>query len=142
MATGISSLVFVPLLAIFFAHIMWAFGSTWPVKDQKMLARTVAGFKGIEKMPPRFATFGVAIAAFAAGIIGLLLSDPETNNTLTLLGVLLAGIFLFRGILGFTSKWRELTPEEPFRTLDRKIYSPLCIGIGICFVTLVAMRLT
>lgn len=140
MITGISSLIFVALLAVFFAHMMWAFGSTWPLQDEKSLARTVAGFKGIEKMPPKLASLGVAIAIAFASIIGLLLSDPAPNAPITIIGALLTLVFLGRGTIGFTPKWHALTPEEPFRSLDRKVYSPLCLGIGACFLILVILR--
>ena len=53
MIPGIASLIFVPLLAIFFAHIMWAFGSTWPVADEQALARTVIGIRNTTRMPSR-----------------------------------------------------------------------------------------
>ena len=32
-------------------------------------------------------------------------------------------------------------PVEPFRTLDRKTYSPLCLALGVGFIVLVVMRL-
>ena len=141
MITGLSSLIFVPLLAVSMVHLLWAFGSAWPVNDEKILARTVAGFKNIEKMPPRLASLSVAVLVFGAGVIGLALSDPAPNLSLTLLGAASAMVFLARGAIGFSSKWAEITPEEPFRTLDRKVYSPLCLGIGACFLGLVLWRL-
>lgn len=142
MISGIASLVFIPLLSIFFVHIMWAFGSTYPVKDQKSLARTVVGFKGIEKMPPRLASFAVAIAVFAAGIWALAMTDTNPSMVLTLGGVVLALVFGLRGIVGFTPQWRAMTPEEPFAELDRRIYSPLCLCLGSGFAYLVYWRLT
>jgi len=141
MIAGISSLVFIPLLAIFMVHILWAFGSTWPAQDQKTLARTVTGFKGVEHMPPRIASAAVAIAVLAAGTWALFMSDPAPNPLLTLGGGVLAFVFLGRGVAGYTKKWRDLTPEEPFATFDRKLYSPLCLGIGIGFLFLTIWRL-
>jgi len=141
MIAGISSLVFVPLLAVSLVHFLWAFGSNWPVNDQKTLARTVAGFKGIDHMPPRTVSASVAIAILFAGIWALFMSDPAPNHWLTLGGGAFALVFLGRGIAGFTKKWRALTPEEPFATFDRKLYSPLCLGVGTGFLLLTIWRL-
>ncbi len=141
MISGLASLVFIPLLAVSMVHMAWAFGATYPVKDEKMLARTVAGFKDIEKMPPRLASFAVSLLALGAGIWGLALTDPSTSIILTAGGILLALAFLGRGIIGYTRRWRELTPEEPFATLDKKIYSPLCLFLGAGFLTLSALRI-
>ncbi len=141
MVAGIASLTFIPLLAISLVHLLWAFGLTYPAKDELMLARTVAGFKGIEKMPPKLASLGVAVATMFAGIWALALTDASPSLVLTGGGIVLMLVFLARGFIGFTKKWREMTPEEPFATFDRKLYSPLCIGIGLGFLVLTALRL-
>ena len=141
MIPGIASLIFVPLLAIFFAHIMWAFGSTWPVADETALTRTVTGMRNASRMPPRIATFFVAIAVFAAGIIALMLTDPGRDAGLTAFGAVVGTVFLVRGVLGYTPKWRAFTPEEPFATLDRRIYSPVCLFIAAGYALLTIWRL-
>ncbi len=141
MISGLASLVFIPLLAIAIVHLAWAFGATYPAKTEKSLAQTVTGFKGVEKMPPRLASLAVAIFTFAAGIWGLALTDASPSIILTAGGIVLTLIFLARGIIGFTPRWRELTPEEPFATFDKKLYSPLCLGLGIGFLTLTALRI-
>jgi len=127
MLSGLASLIFIPLLAISIVHMAWAFGATYPVKD--------------EKMPPRLASFAVSLLSFAAGIWALALTDPSTSVLLTIGGVLLTLAFLGRGIFGYTKRWRELTPEEPFASLDKKIYSPLFIFIGTGFLILSALRI-
>ncbi len=138
---GIAALVFIPLLAIALVHFIWALGFNYPAKDQKSLARTVAGFKGIEKMPPRIMSALVGIGILSAGIWVLAMADPMDSLILTLGGTILALIFLGRGIFGYTKKWAKITPEEPFRMLDKKIYSPLCIGIGAGILSLVFWRI-
>ena len=55
--------------------------------------------------------------------------------------MLLALVFLARGVLGYTAGWRARFPTEPFATLDRKNYSPLCLVLGAGFLILVVMRL-
>lgn len=142
MTTGIASIVFVLLLAVSMAHFMWAIGRKWPVKDEKRLAQTVVGFKGVERMPPKLMSFAVSVMALAAGIIGLSLADKLSGGWwLDALGILFGLVFLARGVLGYTAYWAALTPEEPFRTLDRKNYSPLCLVLGLGFLTLVILRL-
>jgi len=141
MIPGIASLIFIPLLAISIIHIAWSFGATYPAKSELMLARTVAGFKGIEKMPPRLVSFGVSLLALTAGLWALALTDPSTSLLLTAGGIVLTLVFLGRGIVGYTQRWRELTPEEPFASLDKKIYSPLFLYIGSGFLILTALRI-
>jgi hypothetical protein len=48
----------------------------------------------------------------------------------------IALVFLGRGIAGFTSAWRRLTPEMPFARLDVRYYSPLCLVLGAGFIVL------
>lgn len=142
MIMGIASLVFIPLLAVSMAHFLWAIGKSWPIRDPALLARTVTGFKGVDRMPPRLMSLAVSVATLLAGIVALSLADPEAGGQwLNLLGLGAGAIFLARGIIGYLPFWAELTPEEPFRTLDRKNYSPLCIGLGLGFFLLVALRL-
>ena len=93
-------------------------------------------------MPNRFITLIVALLVLAAGIIALSLADHTSGGwPLTGLGIILAAIFIGRGILGYTLGWRARFPTEPFATLDRKNYSPLCFWIGAGFLILVLMRL-
>jgi hypothetical protein len=138
----VGSLTFVPLLMVALAHFFWALGSTWPIKNETLLAQTVVGTPGVTRMPNRFVTFIVSLLVLAAGIVALALADHTSGGiTLTLLGVLLAIVFIARGILGYTTGWRARFPVEPFATLDRRNYSPLCLWIGAGFLILVVMRL-
>jgi hypothetical protein len=142
MSMLIAALVFVPLLAIALAHLIWSFGGSWPIRDQALLARTVVGRPGITRMPPKLASLAVALAMLAAGIVALSLADDTAGGTgLTLLGALLAAIFLARGLVGYTAYWRARFPEEPFATLDRRNYSPVSLAIGVGLLLLVLMRL-
>ena len=138
----VGSLTFVPLLMVALAHFFWALGSTWPIKNETLLAQTVIGTPGVVKMPNRFGTLIVALLVLAAGIVALSLADHTSGGwPLTVLGLVLAAIFIGRGILGYTAGWRARFPTEPFATLDRKNYSPLCLWIGAGFLILVLMRL-
>jgi len=138
----VGSLTFLPLFTVAFAHYLWAFGNTWPIRNEALLAQTVVGRPGITKMPNRFVTFVVATALIVFGIVALSLADPVAGGVgLTVLGILLALVFIARGVLGYTPGWRAQFPTEPFASLDRKNYSPLCFWIGAGFLILVLMRL-
>jgi hypothetical protein len=125
-----------------FAHLLWALGSSWPIRDQMLLAQAVVGTPGITRMPNRLLTFIISLLLLAAGIIALSLADHASGGIgLTVAGAVLAMAFLARGVLGYTAGWRARHPVEPFATLDRKNYSPLCLWIGAGFLILVGMRL-
>jgi hypothetical protein len=142
MSVVIAYFTFLPLLMVSFAHLLWALGTTWPIQSEALLAQTVIGTRGVTRMPNRLLTLLVAIALFAMTLVAMGLADKADGGlTRTLLGVALAVIFLGRGILGYTSFWRERFPTEPFATLDRKNYSPLCLWIGAGFVILLVLRL-
>ena len=142
MSIPLASLMFVLLLSVAVAHLLWSIGQTWPIRDEKLLAQTVVGTRDIQKMPPRLASFAVAVATFAAGILALSLADHDSGGMLlTLAGIALAAIFLGRGIAGYTPGWAARTPEPNFRLNDRRVYSPLCLLLGAGFLALVFMRL-
>jgi hypothetical protein len=141
MSMLVAALIFVVLLAVAIAHFLWAVGSPWPISDPALLARTVIGRPGVTRVP-RLASLFVSIAVLAAGILALALADHTAGGwELTLLGLVLAAVFLGRGAIGYTQGWRARFSEEPFATLDRKNYSPLCLAIGVGYVLLVIMRL-
>jgi hypothetical protein len=138
----VGSLTFVPLLMVAVAHFLWSLGRTWPIRNEALLAQTVVGLPGITKMPPKLASFAVFLFVLAAGVVALALADHTSGSWwLTALGVVLAVVFIGRGVLGYTAGWRARFPTEPFATLDRKNYSPLCLWIGAGFLILVIMRL-
>lgn len=142
MTTAAASILFLCLLTVSLAHLLWAFGSPWPIRDPDLLARTVIGSPKVQRVP-RFASFVVAVLVFAAAAIGSALGDKESGGMLlTLAGIALTLIFGIRGILGYTAGWRARFPLEPFATLDRRIYSPLCLIVAACFAILVITRLT
>ncbi|HEY8574892.1 MAG TPA: DUF3995 domain-containing protein [Devosia sp.] len=142
MSMLIAAFMFVALLAVATAHFAWSLGSTWPIRGEKLLAQTVVGFEGIERMPPRLASFAVAVATLAAGILALALADHDSGGVpLTLSGLPLAAVFLARGFVGYSAWWARKTPEPNFRLNDRRVYSPLCLFLGFGFLALVVLRL-
>jgi hypothetical protein len=140
MSMFVAALIFVVLLTVSIAHLMWAVGSPWPIRDPVLLAKTVIGVPGVTRVP-RFASLVISIAVLAAGVAALALADHTGGGLLlSLVGIVLAAVFLGRGAIGYTAGWRARFSEEPFATLDRKNYSPLCIALGVGFLLLVTMR--
>lgn len=142
MTTAAASILFLCLLTVSLAHFLWAIGSKWPIRDPELLARTVIGSPKVQRVP-KFASFVVAVLVLIAAAIGSALADPASGGLLlTLAGAALTLIFGIRGALGYTDFWRARFPLEPFATLDRRIYSPLCLIVALCFAVLVITRLT
>jgi hypothetical protein len=142
MSMLIAAFMFVALLSVSFAHFLWSIGRTWPIREEKLLAQTVVGTKDIQRMPPRLASFGVAVFTLLCGVIALALADHDSGGLpLTLFGLPFAAIFLARGIVGYTPWFQAKTPEPNFRLNDRRVYSPLCLALGAGFLVLVVMRL-
>ncbi|KKC37468.1 hypothetical protein WH87_11855 [Devosia epidermidihirudinis] len=138
----IAAFMFIALLAVSFAHFLWSIGRTWPIRNEKLLAQTVVGTAGVERMPPRLASFGIAVLLLVAGVFALALADHDGGGQLlTVCGFGLALVFLARGVVGYTSWWAAQTPEPNFRLNDRRVYSPLCLFLGVGFVALAIMRL-
>ena len=142
MSMLIAAFMFIALLTISVAHFLWSIGRTWPIRDAKLLAQTVVGTRDIERMPPRPASFLVALLTLAAGVLALALADHDSGGLpLSLLGLPLAVLFLARGVIGYLPWWAERTPEPNFRLNDRRVYSPACLLLGAGFLALVIMRL-
>ena len=130
--------VILGLLALL--HIYWGFGGFWPGTDGITLARTVAGFKGIEKPPAAAACFAVALVLLVAAVWPLLLAaefGSDLPGWLPVLGGLaFALVFTGRGIIGYLPGWRRRAPELPFARFDQLYYSPLCLALGLGFFAL------
>lgn len=136
----LAALICIGLFAVSLAHFVWALGFTWPIRNQKLLAQTVMGFKNAERMP-RLASLAVSVATFVAACYALALADHDGGGLpLSLIGLALAAIFLARGVIGYTPWWAALTPEPNFRFNDRRVYSPLCLFLGAGFLILVILR--
>jgi Protein of unknown function (DUF3995) len=145
MSAFVSVFIFVSLLAVSGIHMAWAFGSTFPALDEKALARTVAGFRGIEKMPPPAASAFVSLATFASALWPHVMSGQLELGLpswfVTFGGVVLTLVFLGRGVAGFTPWFKNLAPEQPFARLNQIYYSPFCTALGASFLWLTLGRL-
>ncbi|PPJ45813.1 DUF3995 domain-containing protein [Rhizobium sp. KAs_5_22] len=130
----------VVLLAIAVLHLAWAAGSTFPATSEGDLARMVAGFADRDHMPPRPASALVAgalgVVAYVALALGSVCGWPFWTWSLPAAGVVVAFVFLARGVAAYVPAWRALVPQEPFASLDRRYYGPLCLVIGVGFTLL------
>ena len=50
----------------------------------------------------------------------------------------IAGVFVARGVAGYTPTWRGHFRDEPFATRNRRYYSPYCLLMDIGYVSLLA----
>lgn len=120
------------LLAVAGVHLMWALGIWFPIRDERQLVSTVVGLRGETRMPgPIPCAFVVACLIISAGLPWIA-DGPIKQAGLTLT----ATVFFIRGILPYRPFWRELTPQQPFATLDRRAYGPLCLIIAAGFAAL------
>ncbi|MBZ9893609.1 DUF3995 domain-containing protein [Mesorhizobium sp. B2-2-4] len=128
------------LLVITALHVYWGIGGIWPGKDAASCAHAVVGFRGVDEMPAPFACFAVAACLALATLWPMALegvfASPFPGQGLAATALLIGLVFLGRGIAGFTPRWRRLAPEQPFARLDRSLYSPLCLLIGLGFAVL------
>ena len=112
------------------------------VDNEQALVNAVIGQSSFISMPPPFMTYSVAGALAVAGVLVLRVANiiHLGPKWFSLLGALVvSAVFLVRGGLGgkavFGSNATELT--EPFATLDKWIYSPLCLILGISILILI-----
>ncbi len=129
------------IASLFF--LLWSVGLTFPFANEQSLARSIIGRRGITRVPSRahfayLAALMMAAAAAAVLLGGFSERIPDSKPYLAPVGLLLAFVFLGRGIAGVLPAVERAAPEEPFLTLNRRFYSPLCavVGIGFLFMTL------
>ena len=123
-------------------HALWGFGVTFPASSEEQLARTVVGRRGITRMPSMMSCLFVAVCLFAAAgvalVLGRIVPMPVSKWLVAGAGAFMALLFMGRGILGVLPAFERAMPEQPFLSLNRRIYSPLVflIGVGFALLTL------
>jgi hypothetical protein len=123
--------------AIAVVHVMWGLGSHWPEESEEALARSVVG-DGRRRMPPSWQCFLVALilvvmALWPWYVLGRIAEPAVLAGT-----YMIAGIFVARGIAGYSQRWRAHFTTEPFATRNRRYYSPYCLLLGVGYIALVA----
>ncbi len=130
--------VFAVLAAISALHAYWAFGGLWPAGDERRLVATVIGAPGRAHMPPAWMTLTVAALILAGGLFalasqGMIAMGPRWFVRCAV--IVLTFVFMARGAAGYLLPG-GVGQTEPFATLDRLYYSPLCLGLGAGFAVL------
>ena len=136
--------IFLALILAFtgLLHALWGFGVTFPAASEEKLARMVVGRRGITRMPSMAACLFVAVCLFVAAALALTLGRviPMVGSKWldAFAGAGAAFVFLGRGIVGVLPAFERAAPEQPFLSLNRRIYSPLIflIGVGFALLTL------
>jgi Protein of unknown function (DUF3995) len=143
--TTVAAIMFVALVLLAVMHAAWGFGARWPAQDERDLVALVVGRTGRTRMPTRSECLGAAAAIFAAGIVALAVADliilPLPATLITMAAVFVTAVFAGRGIAAYLPAWRQRFSQEPFATLDRNWYAPLCLLFALAFAVLVAQRM-
>lgn len=130
--TLIATVLTVLLLALAGLHILWGVGFWWPIRDERRLVATVVGFTASERMPGP-----IPCALVATGLIFAAAWPWFPPGPIRQAGLAIAmTVFLIRAVLPWRPGWRRMTRQEPFATLDRRHYGPLCGIIGAGFAVL------
>jgi len=133
--------IFTGLTAIAAVHVAWGFGVRWPRKTEAELVTTVIGHER-DTMPPPLPCYLAACAIFTLGGIALmlagLLQTPWPRWLIPFAAARRSRVLAGRGVAGYVPAWRARHPREPFASLDRHYYSPLCLMLAAGFVVLLA----
>ncbi len=129
------------LAAASLLYLLWAAGLTLPFANEQALARSLIGRRGITRVPSRLSFLYLAVLLLGAAIAAYLLGGfseavPQSKPFLAPVGLLLALIFLGRGVAGILPAFERAAPEQPYLSLNRRIYSPACVLIGAAFLYL------
>lgn len=119
------------LLGLAGLHVVWATGSSWPLKDQAGLADKVAG-RSSGSAPSAAACLAVAglLTTAAAVVSGRPRRAPRLNRA-GAAGVV--ATFTVRGSFGLAGRTDLLVPgstSAAFRARDRRIYAPICLTLA------------
>lgn len=113
-------------------HLLWAIGHWTPIRDEAALTRAVVGAPGLTRMPGAIACAVVSMALLFVALLPHLSNFPAQKAILQ--GA--AGVFLLRGVAAYLPVWRKRLPEQPFATLDVRLYGPLCLFVGASLLIL------
>lgn len=141
MAPLLGTLLAILLGGLGLLHIIWAAGLSFPFPNEQSLARSIVGRRGITRLPSHasVALLGMLLisAACAAIVMGHYATSITTLKFLMVpIGLFLSAVFLLRGLVGVLPAFERAAPEQPYLSLNRRLYSPLCFLIGVGFLAL------
>jgi hypothetical protein len=140
----LATLIFFGLTAIAAIHLLWAFGLRWPVESERGLVALVVGATGRTQMPGPVKCIAAAAAIFCAGLLALALVRPiglSGEAALPWIGAAATLVFIIRGVAAYLRMWRRRFAQEPFATMDRNWYGPLCLLLAAGFIVLLIGRM-
>lgn len=126
-------LVALVLGAVALIHALWGFGIWVPIRNEEALAHAVIGARGVTRMPGPIPCFLVA-SALCIVIVALWMPAGLVRSVILWSA---AVVFLGRGLMPWTRVWRRMTSHEPFATNDRRLYGPLCLGLGVTITLII-----
>jgi Protein of unknown function (DUF3995) len=123
-------------------HALWGLGFSVPAADRQALALLVMGRP---VMPGAVACFVVAAGVGVLGGLAVLLgsgavTSPAGRMLLGVAGYGAVAVFALRGIGGYLPAFAAQFPLEPFATMNRLVYSPLCLLIAGLFLVVLRGR--
>ncbi|HEX7789855.1 MAG TPA: DUF3995 domain-containing protein [Afipia sp.] len=131
--------MFVVLTSVAAMHVAWGAGIRWPCRTELDLVSMVIGYQH-HRMPSPNQCYIAALAIYVPGVLALMLAGlvdaAVPPSMVTLAGSVAALAFAGRGIAGYLPAWRARFPREPFASLDRQFYSPLCLLLAAGFMIL------
>ncbi len=120
------------LIVVAAFHLLWALGYWVPIKDEEALVRTVIGVRNAKRMPGPIPSALICVAL----LIGAAAPWWPDSRLRTAILILAAFVFAIRGGLAYAPGWRRVVSQEPFATLDRRYYGPLCLGLSALYLIL------
>lgn len=118
-------------VALAILHLSWAFEIWVPYRTEAPLVRAVVGFDTATRMPGPIPCVLIAVGLVLAAIAPWWAAGGWMA---TAIASVAAATFLVRGFLPYLPIWRRIAKEEPFASLDRKVYGPLGLALGIGFL--------
>jgi hypothetical protein len=125
-STGIASLSLASIAAL---HVLWATGSHWPSTNAGDAADSISG-RATSPGPAACLAVAGLLSVAAALVAGRPRRFPAAQR-LGSAGVI--GVLTLRGSLGLAGRTDLVSPGSTsarFRSLDRRVYSPLCLSLA------------
>ncbi len=140
LSRNIAIVVTMLLVMIGLLHVVWGFGSFWPANDAEQFMSTFVGDPG--PVPPQLLSLLFGLIFMAMGVMFSLWAWekelPGPRKLWQILMIAIVSIFALRGLAGYLPVFAGSL--DPFMTLNRQLYSPLCIIIALAGTIILVRR--
>jgi Protein of unknown function (DUF3995) len=147
MSKALAGTLTVVLLVIAALHLYWGLGGFWPGHDEASLVDMVIGMPAGTPVPPLWACMIVVVCLIIPAGAALILSGllpnffPRWLKWAPPTALLMSAIvFLARGASTYISPLVASAQGTAFYELDRMIYAPLCLALGLGLIGCVALK--